>query len=265
MSLLTKTVTGLFALCASLYVSGPANAGSSQSGDPPHFAPEQIVSFAKKVEKAIANKGAQVAIIARMGRPASELPEGMHFTHVAFAVYSEITTTDGRKLPGYAIHNLYQRNDKPDVSELVMDYPVDFFAGVSQLEAGISIPSPELQERMISVISSPDYKTLHNPRYSVIANPFTLDKQNCTEFTLDVINAAIYQTSDIGKIKDVEKQFFKPQAVNVSPLKLLLGSMFSAEVSRSDHPAAPVTATFETIANYLKEYDKGSETFVITP
>lgn len=244
-----------------------ASSGSSQAEAPLSFAPEQIVRFAKKVEKTMAAKGARVAILARMGRPAAELPEGMHFTHVAFAVYSQITTSDGRAIPGYAIYNLYQRDKQPDVSDLVQDFPVDFFAGVAVLEAGIIVPSPELQKRLLEVIASPTFAALHVPNYSLIANPYTTDKQNCTEHTLDVINAAIYQTSDIKKIKASEKAFFVAQPVNVSPFKLLLGSLFAAEISTSDHPGGskPVTATFETIGAYLKKYDEGSEMLTVLP
>lgn len=255
----------IFVLLCLFAWSRSASAGSSQATEEAHFSPEQIVSFAKKVEKTMASKGAYVAILARMGRPASELPEGMHFTHVAFAVYSEITTTDGRKIPGYAIYNLYQQNDHPEISDLVQDYPVDFFSGVAVLEAGIIIPSPDLQKRLLEVIGSPTYKALHEPQYSLIANPYTLGKQNCTEHTLDVVNAAIYQTNDIKKIKANEAAYFEAQKVNVSPLKLALGSMFSAEVSTSDHKGKPVTATFETIAKYLQKYDAGSETLILTP
>lgn len=238
---------------------------SSSAGEALHFSPEQIVKFAKKVEKAMAAKGARVAILARMGRPPAELPNGMHFTHIAFAVYSEITTQDGRKVPGYAIHNLYQKDGRPDVSSLVQDFPVDFFGGVAVLEAGILIPSPELQQRLMGLIGTPSYNSLHDPRYSVIANPYTLGRQNCTEFVLDVVNSAIYQTDDISKLKDVAKSYFTAQRVNVSPFKLMLGSMFSTEVSLSDHDGNPSTATFETLSSYLAKYDQGSESFTVLP
>lgn len=241
------------------------SSSSSQAGEALHYSVEQVIKFAKKVERTMADKGAYVAILARMGRPRSELPEGMHFTHVAFAVYSEITTSDGRKVPGYAIHNLYQKDAQPDVSDLVQDFPVDFFAGAAELEAGIIIPSTELQRRLLSVIGSPAYGTLHEPHYSVIANPYTLGKQNCTEFVLDVTNAAIYQTDDIGKIKANEKAYFVGQKVNVNPFKLMLGSMFSKEVSTSDHHGETITATFETIGKYLKKYDEGTEVLTVTP
>jgi len=241
------------------------SSSSSQAGEELHFKPEEIISFSKKVEKTMAAKGARVAILARMGRPESELPEGMHFTHVGFAVYSEITTNDGRTVPGYSIYNLYQKSDHPDISDLAQDYPVDFFAGVAKLEAGIIIPSPDLQLRLLDVIASPTYEALHDPHYSVIANPYTLGRQNCTEFVLDVVNSAIYQTSDIKVIKADEKAYFVAQPVNVSPLKLMFGSMFSAEVSTSDQPGPPVTATFEKLGDYLMKYDTGSVVTTVLP
>lgn len=241
-----------------------ADAGSMTGGEP-NFPAEQIIKFSKQVEKTLASKGARVAILARAGRPAAELPEGMHFTHVSFAVYSQITTADGRTVPGYAIYNEYQSNEQPDTSSLIQDFPVDFFAGVASLEAGVIIPSAELQKRLLQTISSPVYRKLHDPRYSAIANPYTLGRQNCTEHTLDVINAAIYQTDDIKKIKAAEKAYFVAQRVNVSGLKLALGALFSSEITLSDQPGTPVTATFETIADYLQKYDKGSEMFIITP
>ncbi len=238
--------------------------GSSAQANP-HFPAEQIMGFAKKVERALASERARVAIVARMGRPLSGMPEGMHFTHVAFAVYSDITLANGNTVPGYAIYNLYQKDDQPNVSTLVQDFPVDFFAGVAQLEAGILIPSQALQQQLLQVISSPAYVSLHDPRYSLIANPYTLGRQNCTEFVLDVINAAIYQTSDISIIKANTKAYFKAQTVNVNPLKLMLGAMISAEVSTSDQRGKPVTATFEKIAEYLQTYDHGSKVLMIRP
>ena len=243
----------VISICCALLLSVSAlaqgfSASSSAPSQVAHFKSEQIRTFAQKVERTLADTGARVAIIARMGRPASELPEGMHFTHVAFAVRGEPSV-------GYAIQNLYQLDDHPDVSELVQDVPVEFFKAVVTLESGLIIPSPALQDKLLKVIASPTYQQLHQRDYSVIANPYTLGRQNCTEFVLDVLNAAIYQTSDIHAIKAHEKADFVAQPVNVSAFKLLLGAMFSSEVFISDHPGWPATATFERLADYLKKYD----------
>ena len=197
-----KLITCLFSFClvSTCALATGFSSASTGSGETSHFKAEEIISFSKKVEKTLAAKGAHVAILARMGRPLSEMPPGMRFTHVAFIVYSQIQTADGRNFPGYSIYNLYQYDDRPDKSRLVQDYPVDFFSGVAEMEAGILIPSAELQQRLLKIISSPAYQALHDPRYSVIANPYNEGRQNCTEFTLDVINSAIYQTTDLKQL-----------------------------------------------------------------
>jgi hypothetical protein len=264
MRLLIGYVLSLCLAGTSLAATGFSSA-SSVGGQTTHIAAQEVISFAKKVERALASKGARVAILARMGRPLNDMPPGMRYTHVAFIVYSQVKTADGRQLPGYSIYNLYQYDDQPQKSRLVQDFPVDFFSGVAQLEAGILIPSPTLQQRLIELIASPAYASLHDPRYSVIANPYTLGLQNCTEFTLDVINAAIYQTTDARRLKQITQKYFAAQPVDVSPFRLMLGALFSSEVSLSDHPEKPVTATFERISDYLLKYDQGAEILTVRP
>ncbi len=237
---------------------------ASQAGGEPHFTAEQIIGLAKQIEREIAARGAQVAIISRVGRPSSTLPNGMEFTHVAFAVYSTITTTDGRILPGYAMYNLYQDSQKRNASYLFQDYPLDYYASVHALKAGVIIPKPELQRRLLEVISSDIYPNLHNPRYSAIANPYNTKFQNCTEFVLDVINAAIYQTGDKRQIKTNIEAYFEPQPVEVNPFKLWLGSLFMSDIFISDHQGQVRTATFWSIARYMQYQDIADEVFTVS-
>lgn len=259
----TKLIHTMTVAMMMLGMMATAEAGSMANAEP-QFKAEEIVSFAKKVEKTVASKGARVFILSRVGRPANELPEGIHYTHTALGVYSMIKTADGREVPGYAIYNLYQREKEPDVSDLIVDYPVDFFAGVFELKAGVVIPTPELQQRLLQVIASNTYKELHNPKYSVIANPYNSKFQNCTEHTLDVINAAIYQTGDVKKIKANTKAYFDAQKVHVSPFKLVAGSIFMPDVKTSDQKNGIRTSTYTTIAAYLDKYDLIQEQLVIT-
>ncbi|WP_162847939.1 DUF2145 domain-containing protein [Mariprofundus erugo] len=252
------------ALILLFVLNGKAEAGSMAGGEP-QFSAEQIVSFAKKVEKTVAARGARVFILARAGRPASEMPDGFHYTHVAFGVYSTIKTDDGRDIAGYAIYNLYQDDKQADRSRLVQDYPVDFFASVFELKSGIVIPRPELQKRLLDVIASDTYKKLHNPAYSVVANPYNNRYQNCTEFTLDIIQAAIYNTADTRVIKANNRAYFKAQEVHVSPLKLLLGSITMPDLKTGDQSHGIRTASYTTIAGYLKQYNLVQEELLVTP
>ena len=242
-------------------VTGVSYAGSQQEAAA-RFQPEEIVIFAKSVEKYAAQQQARAFIIARVGRPENDLPEGIRFTHTAVAVYSAITLDNGETVKGYAIHNLYQNNDNVSKSSLVTDYPVDFFWGAQELKAGIIIPSMELQEKLIEIISSGKNKTLHNEKYSVISNPFNNQYQNCTEHTLDVINAAIYQTTDKTQLKLNAKAHFSPQRVKTNPFKLALGSMMMDDLTTRDHKGKVYTTTFTTIAKYLSKYQLAESTVI---
>ena len=231
----------------------PTWAGS-QANKQAVIEPEKIVKFAKDVEKHAAAQGARAFIIARVGRPAKDLPKGIHYTHTAIAVYSNIQLTNGETAQGYAIHNLYQLEGQPNRSQLVQDYPVDFFWGAQTLKAGIIIPSDEIQTRLIELIASGKNADLHNPKYSVIANPMNSKLQNCTEHTLDLVNAAIYQSTDITQLKANTRAHFTAQRVKTSRFKLMFGAMFMDDVTTKDHKGKIATATFGSIYNYLDQY-----------
>ncbi len=242
-------------------LAGTVSAGGfSESGRPDKPAPfpaAETAAFAQKVERMLAGEDVQVALLARMGRPLSSMPEGMRYTHVGIAVQSG---------GGYRIYNLVQKPGRPDGSELVTDTPAEFFSKVAQVEAGILIPTPALQRRLRELVGSPAYAALHDPRYSLIANPYTLGRQNCTEFVLDVINATRFPKADPNALKSMAKASFAAEPVRVNPFRLVLGALFNDEVSLSDHRGEkPVTATFDNLVRYLRQQDPGSRVLVLLP
>lgn len=254
-----------YLIVSTLLFAGTATAGSQPAAGPSLFSEAELAAFSKQVEEAAAARGARVFLIARQGRPQEELPPGIVFTHTAIAVYSTIRTQDGRTLQGYAIHNLYQTRDDPKRSELVQDYPIDFFRGAYALKTGIIIPTPELQQRLLELIGTDTYRGLHNPRYSAVANPYTPMFQNCTEFVLDVLQAAIYRTGDVATIKANSRAYYKAPPLRVSTLKLALGALAKDEVSLLDHQGEAVrTATFDSIADYLAGYGLVQERLLLT-
>jgi hypothetical protein len=235
-------------------ITMPVMAGS-QSNAKANFSANQIADFAKQVEHYAARQGARAFIIGRIGQDPKGLPRGIKFTHTAIAVYSQIRLKNGESAKGYVIHNLYQRNKRPNKSDLVTDFPVDFFWGAQRLSAGISIPTPAVQQRLIEAINNGVAKQVHNPNYSVIANPMNDKYQNCTEHTLLVLNSAIYQTTNLDRLYANNKAYFTPQRVHSSPFKLMLGNAFVSGVTTADHKSKVNTATFGSISRYLNNYD----------
>jgi hypothetical protein len=239
-------------LACLLVPAAPLQAGG-KPGDVIVLPVEQIVTLAKKVERVAAENGARVFLVARVGRPPEDLPPGIEYTHVSFGVYSAVTTTDGRTIPGYSVYNLYQSDTDPARSILAVDFPADFLAPAHVAKAAVLIPTPELQRRLLNVIASGDWQRVHNPAYSAFANPFDARYQNCTEFVLDVLNAAIYNTTDIAQLKANARAHFSAQRVRINPLKLFFASLFMPDVRLGDQRNGIQTATYQTIADYLQD------------
>ena len=241
-----------------------ALAGSRQSSDPT-LPIEEVSAFADQVQKDLADRGAHVALVARIGRDPAQLPDGIAYTHLGLWVYSNIEMADGRKVRGYAVHNLYQRADDLNVSDLVQDYPADFFAGAYSLDAGVIVPDRRLQAKLLDVINAPAYQELHNSKYSVVANPDSNMFQNCTEHTLNLLMAALYDTDDMNRIKVNTRAHFIPKSVEISPLKRLFGPMVMDGVTMSDQTRSVRTATFTTIADFMTRFDLVEEAYRLTP
>ena len=241
-----------------------AAAGSSEAGEA-ILPADQVAAFSNKVQMELATNGARVAIVARTGRDPADLPAGIRYTHVAYWVYSQITLEDGRQGFGYRVYNLYQTSEDLTVSKLVQDSPADFFAGAYKLDAGIIIPDERLQEKLIRTIASPTYARLHNANYSVLANPADTRFQNCTEHTLDVLMASLYDTSDRKKIKANIAAHFTPQRIEIGGFKRMLAPVASGDLRTSDHGSNVGTATFSTIGRFMVKYDLADDVFAVTP
>jgi hypothetical protein len=252
------------AVLVSLCLVLPAHAGSSEAANP-QLPSAEVALFANRVQQDLASRGARVAIVSRMGRDPRVMPKGVRYTHVSFWVYSQITDAQGRKGIGYRVYNLYQIGANGTRSHLVQDSPADFFAGAHGFDAGVIIPDARLQAKLMKVIASPTYAKLHNPRYSVLANPNTTQFQNCTEHTLDVLMAALYGTSDMGRIKANTQAHFTPHVIAVGGLKRALAGASSAALTTVDHGAQVKTATFESIARFMKANDLASKIYRVTP
>ncbi len=252
------------ALALTIALPSLALAGSEQATTPT-LPRAEVKEFASALEQDLASRGAHVAIVARVGRDRSTLPAGIEYTHVAYWVYSQITRADGSKHKGYRVYNLYQQADDGTVSRLVQDSPKDFFAGAYALDAGVIVPDQRLQKKLLGVIASPTYAELHNSQYAVLANPRNTTFQNCTEHTLDVLMASLYDTRETAQIKANITAHFDPQPVKIGGVKRLFAPAKSAALTTTDHGSRIETATFSSIARFMAGYDLSDQIYRFTP
>jgi hypothetical protein len=243
--------------------SGASAAGAASS----YLTGEQAAVFSKQVERDLAAKGTRLAIVFRTGRPRSELPDGISYTHGAFWVYSPIELENGEATTGYAVYNLYHGDGQKlpkDKSYLHQDFPIDFVAPTAVDDVAVIIPSPEMQRRVLSIMDSPAYEQLHVPAYSLVSNPLDPKYQNCNEFMLDVLAAAAWETTDMQQIKANLKAYYKPTKVKTNLLERLFGPMTDVRLKTDDQHGAIVTATYESMSAFMKDNGLLQETYIFT-
>ncbi len=257
------------AACASTGgASGRADGSgfSAQGAAASHLTGEQAAAFSKQVERDLAAKSARVAIVFRTGRPRSELPDGIAYTHGAFWSFVPITLDDGREINGYAVYNLYHGDGNTlakDKSYLHQDFPLDFVAPTAVDDLAVIIPSPEMQRRIMEVMASPAYRALHIEPYSLVSNPHDIKYQNCNEFMLDVIAAAAWDTTDMEQIKVNLRKHFKPTEVKTGLIERLLGPIADSRLKTDDQRGAIMTATYESMSAFMRDNGLLQETYIL--
>jgi len=263
---LTAAIAALaLAACASSGGSAPLP-GSAEAPATQHLTAEQAALFAKQIERDLAAKGARLAIVFRTGEARDTLPEGISYTHGGFWTYVPISLEDGRVVNGYAVYNLYRGDGKSlptDRSYLHQDYPIDLALATGMDDVGVIIPTPEMQRRILAIMDSPDYRKLHITAYSLVSNPHDIKYQNCTEFMLDIIAAAAWNTTDMQQIKTNLKAHFKSTEVKVSGFERFFAPIAHKEIKTDDQTGRIFTATYESLAVFMKDNGLLQEAYVL--
>ena len=231
-----------------------------------HLTVPQAAAFSKQVERELAGRGARVAMVFRSGRPRADLPPGLGYTHGAFWVYQTIQAEDGRTLQGYAVYNLYQGDGETRPvtrSYLAQDFPLDFIRGSAIDEVAVIVPTPEMQRRLMGLIGGQTYAGLHNPSYSLIANPLATKHQNCNSFMLDVVAAAAWETSDPRQIRANLAAHFKPSPIKVGALTRAFGPLADPRLKTDDQGPGLVTAAYESMAAFMAQNQLSQGAFTI--
>ncbi len=224
-----------------------------------------IRRFSLEVIDRLDARKVNVAIVARAGRPRTELPSGVRYTHVAIAVFEPVRANDGTVFHTYSVYNVYQGADgREDRSFMKQDLIYHFVAGIDEPDVAICIPHDALQTRILATIRSPAYRALHTPDYNLVANPWIDRYDNCVTHTLKVCVAAIYQTDDRARIYNNIRAYFTPTRVRLGPLQAL-GARFTPAIRRDDlDPSGFQTATYESLHAFLATNRLVKDAFTMT-
>lgn len=254
MALLLRCLLGALAFLAVMgALSAPARAGSE--AEPADLLPlETAAAFSKQIERELASHGARAALVFRTGRAREDLPDGVRYTHGALWIHQRFVLEDGSEAWGYATWNLFHFRDEPTRSYLARQLPLDFARGALIAEAGIVIPTPEMQRRLIAMAREGGLEAVHQPAYSLISNPHDARYQNCNEYLLDLVAAAVWETTERTRLKANLSAWFEPGELRVSGLERLFGPMVDTRLRTDDHRGPLRTTTFTALARFMADH-----------
>jgi hypothetical protein len=251
----------LFILLISLCVfSSFATAGTACSDKPQSAATmHKAFQMAIKTREALDASGAQVALVGRVGQDLSKY--NLRYSHMAFVWRDH---PQGRWL---AVHELNQCGTAESAlyNEGLANF---FFDDMFAWDALIITPSPELQVQIVAQLSNPKtLQGLHQPRYSMVAYPFSTQYQNSNQWVLEVLANAMNNSTQANRSTNqqwLKQAGYTPSMLRIPTLQRLAGRMFKANVAFDDHPnndryAGKIeVATVDSVANFIKQCDTKS-------
>ena len=250
----------LLAILCLLLLPVWATAGTACSEKPPTADTiQKAFQLAIKTREALDASGAQVALVGRAGQDLSKY--NLRFSHMAFVWRDH---PQGRWL---AIHELNQCGTAESAlyNEGLANF---FFDDMFAWDALIITPSAELQAKIVERLNAPkQLKNMHQPRYSMVAYPFSTKYQNSNQWVLEVLADAMrdaQQTDRAASQAWLKQNGYQPSMLRIPTMQRLAGRMFKANVAFDDHPNKDRFAgkievvSVDSVSHFIKQRDTQS-------
>jgi len=227
---------------------------------------QQAIALARRVVNKLDESGARIALLARVGQDLSKY--NLKFSHFGFVVRDH---PDGR---WSVVHKLNLCGT--DVSQLYVQGLGNFFSDdLFAYEASILMLPDDVQSRLETVLTAASrMKRFHEPKYSVVAYPFSTRYQNSNQWALEVLAGAMAAEGDVttrGEAQHwLKESGYEPSLLTIPTMTRLGGRMFKANVAFDDHPDEYrwsdriYTVTVDSVFNFLrKRYPKNSRRLLV--
>lgn len=261
------TLNRLAVVCmlAVLWLAAPAWAGRScqeRGADAAEL--QKALDLAYRTRTALEQSGAEVAIVARVGRDLSR--HGLRYSHMAFVV---------RDHPKGRWHLTHMLNHCGTAASALYDEGLGnfFLDDLHDYEALIVTPGRDLQVRLAGLLRSSAAQRLHTASYSLIAHPYSTLHQNSNQWLLEMIAAAVAPPGQIIDRASAQRWLaesgYTAAEIRISPAQRIGARLFSANVRFDDREARELetgryqVVSAESVAAYLTRADASTERRVL--
>lgn len=192
---------------------------------------QKSLQLALKARTALDDSGAQVALVARVGRDLSKY--GLRYSHFGIVWRDH---PEGRWLVVHKLNDCSLPEGHLYSDGLANFYADDLFA----YESWILVPREPVQIRLAAALRKDQGVGLHRAAYNLVAYPFSTKYQNSNQWALEVLASAMSGeaiVSDRASAQDwLRSAGYKPTRLVLGPLTRLGGRMFKANIAFDDHP-----------------------------
>jgi hypothetical protein len=221
----------VLAALVALHLALPAIAHAGQACEqkpPTETRVTQGIAMAVKTVARLDASGADVVIIARAGQDLSKYRQ--RYSHLGFAYKQDGHWTIVHKLNecGTAVSNIYEQG----MGQFFLDDPYRF-------EAAITVPAPEVQQRLRTVLTDP-VKVLagHVAAYNMLSYAWGDKYQQSNQWVLETL--AMAQENSIHTREQAQAWLkfkgYQPTVLDLGPMTRLGARMFKANIAFDDHP-----------------------------
>ena len=250
---------------ASLCFAASATAGQAcEDFKPTATTVYNALTLAQKVSDTLDASGADVALISRSGQDLSKY--GLRYSHLGFVVRDH---PDG---PWTVVHEL---NECATAESALFTQGLGtfFLDDMFRYQSLIVIPEPRVQQRLRGLLIGRAFVRMHEPRYSVVAFPFSTRYQNSNQWALELLAVASADEGQVATRGEAQVWLrgagFVPTTLQIDAMQRLGARMFKANVAFDDHPfdrrmAGQIDCvTVESIAAFVAQQEAGSRAITV--
>jgi hypothetical protein len=259
-------------LCASLLGATMAAVAMPQAAHAGHNCeakPMRAVQMADALELAARTSqwldasGAKVVLIARRGQNLDEW--NLRYSHLGWA-YKDESARAWR-----VVHKLNQCGTaegsvyRQGLGDFFLD---DLYA----LEAGIEVPTPEVQTAMLAVLHDGSRVTrMHHKAYNMVAYPWSTRYQQSNQWALETMAMAMEPGVSSRDRAQAWLQFkgYQPTVLKVRAMKRLGARVGTAHIAFDDHPNEQrfadriATVTVDSVFGFMQTAQLGAAPVVV--
>lgn len=232
--------------------------------------PQANMRAAEAAAHAIAALNARrrpIALIARIGQDLSA--HRLLYSHVGFVVAENEATHPKNWLVTHLLNDCGSDHGalyREGMLNFYLDNPVSY-------QSKIVFLKPALELQVLRALAAHNGKAVFEPRYSVIAKPYSKNRQNSTAWVLEVIAAASQPAVDSRAEASaiLRAQHYQPDTIHIPYSLRIVGGLTRANAVFTDHNlstrlsgAYPVS-TVHSIFQYLRVNNYTAAEITLTP